>query len=300
MNNITLTIATKNKLDELKITLESLKEIILAKKVDCIICDDGSTDDSIIEYLRENYPMILVLKNRKSRGIHFTRNLMFSKVKTPYALCLDDDVSLLTCNSLGLIENYFDKNPKCSVIAFRIFWSKKQPITMICNEDNERVKSFGAGACAWRMSYWRMIPNFLDWFMFYGEEDFAAFHLYKKGLEIHYVPDILVHHRVDVKSRKMESDYKLRLRRSLRSGWYLYLLFYPLKLIPRKFSYTLWMQLKLKVFKGDMKALVAIFLALFDVFLNLPRLLKNSNRLSSYEFEQYQKLTNSKLYWIPK
>jgi len=60
------------------------------------------------------------------------------------------------------------------------------------------------------------------------------------------------------------------------------------------------MQLKLKVFKGDLKALVAIVQAIGDVIFNIPRLLKNSKRLTKKEFEKFSKIPDTKLYWIPK
>ena len=103
-----------------------------------------------------------------------------------------------------------------------------------------------------------------------------------------------------MKARKKNKDYIIRLRRSLRSGWYLFFLFLPLKTIPKKMAYSLWMQFKLKVFKGDFKALQAIILALFDLVWNIPRIIKSSNRLSPNEYEAYNKLPETKIYWQPE
>jgi GT2 family glycosyltransferase len=185
-------------------------------------------------------------------------------------------------------------------MSFRIFWSLDVPKTQYTNEEPYNMKSFAGVANVWRMDAWNSIPNYPEWFIFYREEDFAAFQLFKKGREIHYLPKVLVNHRVDIKSRKKEKDYQLRLRRSLRSGWYLYFLFYPWQLIPRKLAYTLWIQLKTKVFKGDVEALITILQAIYDVLMNIPRLLKNSNRLTLQKFEEYSKLPNVKLYWEPE
>ena len=139
-----------------------------------------------------------------------------------------------------------------------------------------------------------------EWFFFYGEEDFASYQFFKKNWEIHYLPEVLVHHRVDVKGRRNNSDYYIRLRRSLRSGWYLYFLFFPKSFIPRKMAYSIWMQLKWKVFKGDFKALQAIVLALFDLIYNIPKIIKNSNRLSQKEYIAYLELEETKIYWQPE
>ncbi|MBC7606167.1 MAG: glycosyl transferase, partial [Burkholderiales bacterium] len=133
-----------------------------------------------------------------------------------------------------------------------------------------------------------------------GEENFASYQLFKKNWKVFYLPEVLVHHRVDIKARKKNKDYVERQRRSLRSGWYLFFLFYPITKIPRVLSYSLWMQFKTKVFKGDLKVLQAIFLALLDLVLNIPRILKNSNRLTTKEFEVYKKLSATRLYWQPE
>lgn len=66
---------------------------------------------------------------------------------------------------------------------------------------------------------------------------------------------------------------------------------------PRKLAYTLWMQLKNKVFKGDWKATIGICMALLDVFVNFHRLLIESNRYSIKEYQNYCKLPPTKIYW---
>ncbi|MCF6279731.1 MAG: glycosyltransferase family 2 protein [Flavobacteriaceae bacterium] len=294
----TLLIPTKNRLPELIITLRKIKFLLANDDLKCIICDDGSTDNTF-EYIKQNYPKIEVIRSSNSKGIHYTRNILLNKVKTKYAISIDDDANFLTNNVLKEVSNYFKENEKVGLISFRSFWSKERPNLTLTNETPIRVKSFGAVSFAIRVDAWKETPNFLEWFKFYGEEDFVAFQLFKKGREVHYLPSVLVHHRVDIKSRKKNKDYRLRLRRALRSGWYLYILFYPIKEIPRRFLYTFWMQLKLKVFKGDFKAFLAIVQALFDVLINFPRLIKNSNRLTKIEFKEYQKIEEAKIYWKP-
>ena len=292
-------ITTKDRLKDLKFTLNNLNYLLERDDVECIICDDGSTDGTF-EYILKNYPKIQLINNKKSKGLIYSRNRLLGLVNGLYAISLDDDAHFITRNPLELIESYFKKKQQCGVLACRIYWGKHQPKEINTEEEPNMVKGFVGCGHVWNMNAWNNIPNYLDWFVFYGEEDFAAFQLFKHCWQVHYVPDILVHHRVDIKSRKKDKDYRLRLRRSLRSGWYLYFLFYPWKLIPKKFVYTLWIQLKLKVFKGDFKALIAIVQALFDVLFNFPKLIKNSNRLTIKEFKEFSKLPDTKVYWIPE
>lgn len=300
MSNPTFSIliTTKNRKDELAFTLSKI-EYLFKNGVECIICDDGSTDGTAV-FLQTNYPEIQSIRNETNQGLIYSRNRLLNMTTTEYAISLDDDAHFVTHNPLESIANHFEQNPACGLIALRIFWGLESPSNIDSNEEKTRVKGFVGCGHVWRMEAWKSIPNYPEWFVFYGEEDFAAYQLFKKSWEIHYLPNVLVNHRVDIKARKNEKDYRLRLRRSLRSGWYLYILFYPWKLIPRKIAYTLWMQIKNKVLKGDWKASLAILQALGDVVINLARLLSNSNRLTEKEFKDYNKLSDTKLYWTPE
>lgn len=119
-------------------------------------------------------------------------------------------------------------------------------------------------------------------------------------MEITYLPEIFIQHRVDVKSRKKGKDYQSRTRKSLRSGWYLYFLFYPLKIIPKRMVYTIFTQIKNKTFKGDIKATLGMLQALFDVVKNIPNFKKNGNRLTIQEFKDFTNLPPAKIFWQPE
>lgn len=292
-------ITTKNRLDDLIFTLDKINYLIARPDVECILCDDGSIDGTF-EYIKEHFPEIAVFRNEISKGLIFSRNLLLEKTKAKYAISLDDDAHFLSENPLEQIENYFIENPNCGVVSFRIFWSKTNPASKQTLDKSKRVKGFVGCGHAWKMSAWNSIPNYPEWFVFYGEEDFASYQLFKKNLEIHYLPEVLVHHRVDVQARKRNQDYQLRQRRSFRSGWYLYFMFYPISVIPRKLLYTLWIQLKTKTLKGDLKATLAIIQAIFDVIFNFPKLLKQSNRLTINEYKSITKLLPTKIYWKPE
>ncbi len=291
-------ITTQNRKTDLAFTLSKIQNLLNSKEVVCMICDDGSTDGTS-NFLKTEYPTIQLIHNSESRGLLFSRNRLLNLATTEFAISLDDDAHFITNYPLEPIKEYFENYQDCGLIALRIFWGLEAPLDSVSNEKAHRVQGFVGCGHVWRMQAWRDIPNYPSWFVFYGEEDFAAYQLFKKKWAIHYLPEVLVHHRVDVKARKRNADYVIRSRRSLRSGWYLFFLFYPLKLIPRKIVYSIWMQLKFKVFKGDFKALQALFLALFDLIFTIPKIIKNSNRLSQKEYDTYQKLEPTKIYWKP-
>ena len=291
-------ITTKNRLPDLAFTLNKIKHLLDSSDVDCVIFDDGSADGTS-EYVKQNYPNIQLHSNAVSKGYIFCRNKMLNETRATYAISLDDDAHFVTDHPLESIRNYFEENSRCGLLALRIFWGLQNPSSILSNEKSERVQGFVGCAQVWRTQAWRNIPKYPEWFVFYGEENFASYQLFKKNWEVHYLPQVLVHHRVDVKERRNNADYTLRLRRSLRSGWYLFFLFYPLSTIPRKMGYSLWIQFKHKVFKGDFNALQAVVLALADLVWNIPRIMKNSNRLTEKEYKAYKELPETKIYWQP-
>lgn len=296
---ISILITTKNRLEDLVYTLNKIQHLIDKTDVECVVFDDGSSDETT-QFIAVNYPKIILYTNKISKGYLYCRNKMLNETRSDFAISLDDDAHFVTEQPLELIANYFDKNPKVGLLGFRVFWSKQNPSSMFSSDLSIRMKSFVGCAHVWRMTAWRGIPNYPKWFVFYGEEDFASYQLFKKNWEIHYLPEVLVHHRVDLKARKNNTDYSFRLRRSLCSGWNLYFLFLPPSLIPKKMVYSIWIQLQLKVFKGDWKALKALLLALMDLFLVLPKIISNRNRLTRAEYEAYQKLPETRLYWKPE
>jgi glycosyltransferase involved in cell wall biosynthesis len=292
-------ITTKNRKADLAFTLEKIKYLLNRNDVVCIICDDGSTDDTVV-FLQTHYPEIQLIKNDKSKGLIFSRNRLLNLTTAEFAISLDDDAHFVTENPLESIKNHFEQHANCGLVALRIFWGLEEPVSNVSNKKSMRVQGFVGCAHVWRMKAWRDISDYPEWFIFYGEENFASYQLFKKNWEVHYLPEVLVNHRVNLKARRNNDDYAIRLRRSLRSGWYLFFLFYPIKTIPRKMVYSLWIQFKYKVFKGDFRALKAIVLALFDLFWNIPRILKNRNRLTEQEYEVYNQLPEAIIYWQPE
>jgi glycosyltransferase involved in cell wall biosynthesis len=298
-SSFSILITTKNRKIDLAFTLNKIKYLLDEYDVNCIVFDDGSTDGTY-EYVKENFPRIQLQRNAVSKGYIFCRNKMLNETPADYAISLDDDAHFLTENSLAFMQKHFEENAKCGLLALRIFWGLEEPVSVLTSEKPSRVQGFVGCAHVWRMSTWRDIPQYPVWFVFYGEENFASFQLFKKNWEVHYLPEVLVHHRVDLKARKKHKDYVLRQRRSLRAGWYLFFLFYPISSIPSKMGYSLWIQLKCKVFHGDLNALQAIGWGLLDLVWNIPRILKNGNRLTAKEYEAYNELPEAIVYWQPE
>lgn len=296
---IAIHISTKNRVSELKHTIEKLSTLISRNDVECIIFDDGSNDGTL-EYLKKLPEAYTVLYNVKSKGYLYCRNQMLNTTKADYAISLDDDAHFLSDKVLENIYNHFEENPDCGLIAFRLFWGTEKPQSLYTNDVACQVSSYIGCGHVWRMTAWKSIPDYPEWFVFYGEENFASLHLFKKQWKVNYLPSVLVHHRVDMQKRKSNSDYDLRFIRSLSAGWNVIFLFYPSTKAIKHFSYSLWVKIKTKVFKGDFKASISILKALFDLLLNFSRIIRQRDALDMEEFKKYKSLNEAKVYWKPE
>ncbi|NNT72577.1 glycosyltransferase [Flavobacterium sp. IMCC34852] len=295
----TILISTKNRCADLLFTLEKIRYLI-DEQLTCVVFDDGSTDDTF-EKVKTQFPQVQLHRNEVSKGYIYCRNKMLNETDADYAISLDDDAHFLSDNPIDSIQNYFDNNPSCGLIATRIFWGKTTPETLQTEEISQKVKSFVGCGHVWNMKAWREIPNYPEWFDFYGEENFASFQLFKTQWEVHYVPEILVQHRVDLKERAKDTKaFAFRYRRAIRADWYTYFLFLPWSKIPRKMAYSLWMQGKGKILKGQFKVITPLFLAICDLFLAVPKLIQHRNALTSQEYEAYAKLNEAKIFWKPE
>ena len=135
---IKILISTKNRCDDLLFTLQKIRHL-LNENVSCVVCDDGSTDDTS-EKVKLQFPEIELLKNQTSKGYIYCRNKMLNETNADFVISLDDDAHFLIQNPIEIISNYFENNPSCGVIATRIFWSKIETTYLESIENQVKVK----------------------------------------------------------------------------------------------------------------------------------------------------------------
>lgn len=296
---ISILISTKNRVNELVYSLNKILFLIERDDVECVVFDDGSTDNTF-EIINKEFFQIRLLRNEISKGYLFCRNKMLNDAKSEFAISLDDDAHFLTKKPIEEIESYFKQNSSCGAIAFRVFWGVDPPKHFYTEQEIQKVKSFVGCGHVWRIKAWQEIANYPEWFEFYGEENFASLQLFKQKWEVHYLPDILVHHRVDLTKRtQTNKDFKFRYQRALRADWFNYFLFLPIGIIPIKMAYSIWMQFKNKIFKGNFKVIQPLFLAILNLVLFIPKLYKHRNSLTTKEYKYYCELNDAKIFWKP-
>lgn len=297
MVRYSILITTRNRAQELAKTLSALRDILGRTDVECLVWDDGSTDET--QQVLARFPNLTVIGQDLARGYLVARNRLLSMARGKYAISLDDDAQFLSGNPLAEIESHFEKHAQCGAIAFRIFWGGAPPESEETDEVSHVVKGFVGCGHAWRMEAWNQIPDYPEWFGFYGEEEVAAMDLFANGWQVWYVPSILVWHRVDLAARaRATGDWALRQRRSLRSGWYRYGLLLPWGIGARYWSGSLWAQFR-KIAKGETRLALPVLMATLDLLRHIPRIGRERRALSGEKFRRYAALPETRIFWRP-
>jgi glycosyltransferase involved in cell wall biosynthesis len=64
---VSILIATKNRVNELLVTLNQVNSFLAEGNVSCVIIDDGSTDGTF-EKVKQQFPQIKIHRNEISKG----------------------------------------------------------------------------------------------------------------------------------------------------------------------------------------------------------------------------------------
>lgn len=119
-----------NKVEYLKGCLRTLYKSNFEKlSYDVIVVDNASTDESV-EFVKKNYPSIILLQNETNIGGSggFDRGIQYvMKQNYTYVALLDNDILLESDTILNLIK-YIKENPKVGVVGSKI-----------CTMDNPKI-----------------------------------------------------------------------------------------------------------------------------------------------------------------
>jgi len=295
-----LLITTRNRRDELLRTLAAMVPV-LGSGNEIIVLDDGSTD-ATSQALQQAFSGVRVLREEQSRGYIAGRNRLLGMAVGTYAISLDDDSEIVSPEALPEIARHFAENPRCGAIAMRIYWGPSLPPDLTApQEPPHRVKSFVGCGHAWKMGAWHSIVPYPEWFEFYGEEDFASIQLFRHGWEVHYLPQVVVHHRAVIRARPL-SEQRWRFRRQFRSGLFLMGLFYPWPKLLWHLAYACWAQFQNRFrYTRNWRLLPAFLGALGDLLRRAPLLWRQRQPLTAEQWRTWQSIPGSVLYWqVPK
>lgn len=100
--------------------LESVKSSItnFSKPSEVIVVDNASSDDTC-EVIKEKFPEVKIIENKKNLGYAFANNQGLKEAKGKYLLLLNSD-TILTREVLKEMIDFLDQNPKVGVVTCKV------------------------------------------------------------------------------------------------------------------------------------------------------------------------------------
>ncbi|MBQ3512614.1 MAG: glycosyltransferase family 2 protein [Lachnospiraceae bacterium] len=225
----TVVIPNYNGLKFLKPCLESLKNQS-EQDYATIIIDNASKDGSI-EFIKENYPEILLIENQENLGFSKAVNQGIAATKTPYVILLNND-TVVEKDFVKELVSAIEENPSYFSVASKMLsyrerdkvddagdminlfgWSFQRGNAHSETEYSEKKEVFSAcaGAAIYRMEILNRIGVFDPLHFAYLEDMDLGFRAKRYGYKNMFCPNAIVYHIGSATSGSSLSEFKVRL-----------------------------------------------------------------------------------------
>ncbi len=224
-NKVTIIIATRNRAQELNMTLETLQ--FLHPDTPIIVVDNASTDETctLVKKQQIKNRMISLIRLPRNLGA-VARNHGVKAAKTTFVAFNDDD-SYWAFGAFQKAELLFETYPTLGGIAGRILIGsekKEDPINRLLQNSPIQYKEklpgppvlgFLACGCIIRVNAFLQAGGFNPILHFRGGEKLLAMDMASSGWPVCYINNIIAHHFPS----RVRPDKRSALIRELRNGF---------------------------------------------------------------------------------
>ncbi len=266
---VSILIVTKNRPNELRLTLNKLKSNINIAVHEVLVFIDGCSET---EKLISEFDWVSWEVSEKSISASPARNKLYQKAIGKFFIGFDDDAHPVNADFIQLVNEKFNTDSEIGIIAF-------QEIKGVFNSDNEVlensnrtkenyfVSDFIGSGFTIRKDVYQQTNGFPNWIDIYGEEPCLSIEVLDLGFKILYTSEIVVNHRVNRENRLLQGRNYFRFEKQLKNVFYYYLVYYPnpmLKII--KLLYHNFKKYGLKDFTYFRLYFKSIFIVIGNLF----------------------------------
>jgi GT2 family glycosyltransferase len=206
----TIVISTKNRVDDLRTTLASIRG--QSEPVEVIVMDDGSTDGTD-NMVRCDYPEVRLVRSEESRGYIVRRNEGARLATTPFIISLDDDAILTGRDTVSRTLAEFD-HPRIGAVAMP-FINVREDTVVRCRAPDDRetwvLEGFVGTAHALRRDLFLSLGGYREVLFHQGEEQDFSIRLLQAGYAVRAGSAQPIHHlQSPARSRKRMVVYTAR------------------------------------------------------------------------------------------
>jgi len=226
---VSILIVTKNRPEELEITLNKLFSLLDLSLHEVLVFIDGCKKT---EVLIAKYPWVQWENSLRSISASPARNKLYQKAKGEILLGLDDDAHPLSDHFIAKTQSVFLENIRIGIIAFQeirgVFVSNQEALENAELDIGQyQTNDFVGCGFAIRKEVYDKTNGFPVWIDIYGEESCLAIEVLDLGYEILYDNSIIVNHRVDKKKRLGQGRNYFRFEKQLKNTLFYYMVYYP-------------------------------------------------------------------------
>jgi len=210
---VTALIVTRNRPDELRLTLRRLQEQDY-EPIELIVVDDNS-DQPLAGIVAQEWPTGKALRNDKNLGPSESRSLGMGLARGLYILSLDDDSCLTDPQDLKRAVLRMTAGPQIGALAFLIHNGPLPPESAEHAGQECLLHTFIACGAMIRAEVVRSLGGYHNFYGYYGEENEYALRMIANGWSVTYFPSVVVHHRVSPLGRPQGRMWALSLRNNI-------------------------------------------------------------------------------------
>ena len=197
---VSVVIATKNRLAEVRRTCELIRQLN-PPPLELIITTDRCTDDTV-EFVKSALPEAKLIVNEQVRGSVASRDHMMREARSDLVLALDDDSYPVQLDCIARIVPVFEERPKLAVLHFPQR-TDEYPETL-ANTDfgpEHMTRSFANSGAVLRRSTYLRLPGFESRFFHMYEEPDYALQCVAAGYDVLFSPVITIRHHYSTQAR---------------------------------------------------------------------------------------------------
>jgi GT2 family glycosyltransferase len=226
---VSILIVTKNRPDELEITLNRLIGLLDLALHEVLVFIDGCKKTEI---LITKYPWVQWENSEISISASPARNKLYKRATGKIFIGLDDDAHPLSDHFITQTQSIFLENERIGIITFQeirgVFISDEEALIMAeLKMDSYPTNDFVGCGFAIKKEVYDRTNGFPVWIDIYGEESCLAIEVLDLGYDIHYDNTIIVNHRVDKNKRLRQGRNYFRFEKQLKNTIYYYVVYYP-------------------------------------------------------------------------
>jgi GT2 family glycosyltransferase len=292
--------------------LNALMEQDCNFQIEIIVHDDASTDGSV-DFIRNNFPDIVLIASNENVGFCISNNRMVKKAHGKYILILNND-AILYPDALRVFHKHAEIIKRPAILGLRQYNAETGDLidfgilldpfmNSIPNKNLQRTEvAMMIGACLWLpKTLWEIIGGFPEWFHTMHEDMYVCCMARLYGYPVEVIPQSGYKHWVGnslgggkVVNNRLFTPLKRRAL-SERNRIYVMVLCYPDPLFKIVFPFHILLLvlegIMLSVLKKDLKVLNYLYLSSIRSFW------KNRKKLFSNRYRiQKQRAINCRMF----